>query len=57
MADTDGDGLNDGVEVNDSKTSPTAADSDPDGIPDATEVGADPANAIDSDGDGVVRCQ
>ena len=36
--DTDGDGLNDGDEVNKYKTSPLLADTDGDGIPDGVEV-------------------
>ena len=52
-ADTDGDGIDDGVEAN-RDTDPTNPDSDGDGIGDGTEVGngTDPANA-DTDGDGI----
>ena len=54
-ADTDGDGLNDGAEVNQYKTYPLKADSDGDGLNDGAEVNqykTDPAKA-DSDGDGL----
>ena len=51
-ADTDGDLLNDGDEVNVHSTDPTDADSDGDGLDDGAEIalGTDPNNA-DSDGD------
>lgn len=52
-ADTDGDGLTDGEEVHEHKTSPTAVDTDGDRVPDSMEVarGSNPLEA-DSDGDG-----
>jgi outer membrane protein OmpA-like peptidoglycan-associated protein len=55
VADTDGDGLNDGDEVNRHKTSPLKADSDGDGLTDGDEVlkhRTDP-NKPDTDGDGL----
>ena len=56
MADTDGDGLQDGPEVNTHSTDPLVADSDSDGLTDGEEVNAenclDPNNR-DSDGDGL----
>jgi outer membrane protein OmpA-like peptidoglycan-associated protein len=54
-ADTDGDGLNDGAEVNQYKTNPLKADTDGDGLNDGAEVNqyrTDPLNA-DSDADGL----
>jgi len=53
VADTDGDGLNDGDEVHTYATSPTIADTDGDGLNDGTEIsmGTNPNN-VDSDGDG-----
>ena len=54
-ADTDGDGLNDGAEVNQYKTDPLKADSDGDGLNDGAEVNqykTDPLKA-DTDGDGL----
>lgn len=54
-ADTDGDGLDDGQEVNTHDTDPTAVDSDGDGLGDAAEVtkhGTNPT-APDTDGDGL----
>lgn len=54
-ADTDGDGLNDGDEMNKFKTNPLNADSDGDGLSDGAEVNqhkTDPSKA-DSDGDGL----
>ena len=54
-ADTDGDGLRDGAEVNQYKTDPLKADSDDDGLNDGAEVNqykTDPLNA-DSDADGL----
>lgn len=53
-ADTDGDGLSDGLEVNVYGTGPTKADSDGDGLADGEEVGlgTNPLSA-DSDGDGL----
>lgn len=60
LTDTDGDGLNDGSEVNTHKTDPTVQDTDGDGYTDSEEVinGTDPLNAadpkfVDSDGDGL----
>ena len=54
-ADTDGDGLSDGQEVNVYGTSPTNADTDGDGLKDGEEVGrgTNPL-ATDSDGDGLL---
>jgi hypothetical protein len=62
-ADTDGDGLSDGHEINTSLTDPNNADTDGDGLSDgvetntgiygsSTDTGTDPNNS-DSDGDGV----
>ena len=53
-ADTDGDGLNDGAEVNQYKTHPRKADTDGDGFNDGDEVKykTDPLKK-DSDGDGL----
>ncbi len=53
-ADTDGDGLNDGDEVNQYKTNPLKMDSDNDGLNDGFEVKykTDPLKA-DTDGDGL----
>lgn len=60
LADTDGDGLTDGQEINSYKTDPTNPDTDGDGYSDKVEVqnGADPLNAADpkftdKDGDGL----
>ncbi|WP_462159442.1 DUF4214 domain-containing protein [Pseudoalteromonas sp. GB56] len=53
--DTDSDGLDDFVEVNDAKTSPTTFDSDSDGLSDGQEVndlGTNPL-LLDTDGDGL----
>jgi outer membrane protein OmpA-like peptidoglycan-associated protein len=53
--DTDGDGLNDGQEVNTTKTNPLKADTDSDGLKDGEEVNnykTDP-NKADTDGDGL----
>jgi hypothetical protein len=53
--DTDGDGLADGVEVEQYGTSPTATDTDGDGLDDDAEIGShqtDPT-ATDTDGDGL----
>ena len=49
--DTDGDGLNDGDEVNTYHTNPLLADTDGDGIPDGVEIttGTDPLNAASYD--------
>ena len=54
VRDTDRDGLDDGPEVNNYGTDPTAADTDDDGLRDAAELqqGADPLRA-DTDGDGL----
>lgn len=55
IADTDGDGLTDGEEVNTYGTNPNNADSDADGLSDGDEVntyGTDP-NDTDSDNDGL----
>ena len=55
VADTDGDGLSDGAEVNTHGTNPLLADSDNDGLSDGAEVnthGTDPLRA-DTDGDGM----
>ncbi|PIS29838.1 MAG: hypothetical protein COT43_02950 [Candidatus Marinimicrobia bacterium CG08_land_8_20_14_0_20_45_22] len=54
-ADTDGDGLNDGAEVNQYKTKPLQADTDIDGLNDGVEVNqykTDPRK-MDSDNDGL----
>ncbi|MBN1998688.1 OmpA family protein [candidate division KSB1 bacterium] len=54
-ADTDGDGLNDGDEVNQHKTNPLHVDSDGDGLRDGVEVNpykTDPTKT-DTDGDGI----
>jgi len=50
-ADTDGDGLSDGDEVNIYHTNPLVADTDGDGIPDGVEIatGTDPLNAASFD--------
>ncbi|WP_135823786.1 helix-turn-helix transcriptional regulator [Halorussus ruber] len=55
VADSDGDGLADGLEVNQYGTDPLAPDTDGDGLSDGAEVheyGSDPT-AVDSDGDGL----
>lgn len=55
VADTDGDGLSDGYELNTSKTNPLIADTDLDGLIDGDEVNThhtDPL-ASDSDADGI----
>jgi outer membrane protein OmpA-like peptidoglycan-associated protein len=55
VADSDGDGLKDGDEINKYKTSPLKADSDGDGVNDGDEVlnyKTDP-NKADTDGDGL----
>lgn len=54
-SDTDGDGLNDGVEINIHKTNPVARDTDGDTLNDGIEIntyGTNPLN-MDSDGDGL----
>ncbi len=55
LADTDGDGLSDGEEVNVYKTDPLKADSDGDGLSDSDELKKynTNANKADSDGDGL----
>lgn len=57
-ADSDGDGLSDGVEVLDHATDPTTADTDDDGLPDPDELelGTDPTDP-DTDSDGVLDGQ
>ena len=52
QVDTDGDSLNDGVEVNTHNTNPLLADTDSDTLPDGQEItlGTNPNN-IDTDGD------
>lgn len=45
-ADTDGDGINDGVEVKGYNTSPTALDTDNDGCPDRREISSVDGNTI-----------
>lgn len=57
-ADTDGDGLSDGAEVNQHGTDPASADGDGDGMSDGFEVthGFDPGNA-DQDANGVLDGQ
>ncbi|MBM3832671.1 MAG: hypothetical protein FJ403_05245 [Verrucomicrobia bacterium] len=55
VADTDGDGLNDGQEVNTTKTDPVSADTDKDLLSDGAEINiykSDPLKA-DTDGDGL----
>jgi uncharacterized repeat protein (TIGR02543 family) len=55
IADTDGDGLNDGTEINTHQTNPVLDDSDSDGLSDGAEVsthGSNP-NLTDSDADGL----
>jgi len=55
IADTDGDGLKDGAEVNQYATDPLKSDSDDDGLSDAAEVNQYKTNPLkaDSDGDGL----
>jgi outer membrane protein OmpA-like peptidoglycan-associated protein len=55
VADTDGDGLSDGDEVNKYKTNPLKADSDGDGLTDGQEVTTYHTNPMiaDTDGDGL----
>ncbi len=55
MADTDGDGLSDGYEVNVSHTDPLSSDSDNDGLDDGTELklGTNPNNQ-DSNSNGIL---
>lgn len=54
VADTDGDGLNDGPEVSTHGTNPTRADTDADGLTDGTELTVHSTNPLvrDTDGDG-----
>ncbi len=54
-ADTDGDGLADGPEVNTHETDPTNTDTDGDGLADGVEVNRQQTNptAADTDGDGL----
>ena len=54
LRDTDDDGLNDAIEVQDPSLDPLSADSDGDGLGDASELrlGSDPGS-VDTDGDGV----
>jgi YD repeat-containing protein len=53
LADSDGDGLNDGLEVLTYHTNPAAADTDHDTIADGAEVsmGTNPIDAVDANGD------
>jgi hypothetical protein len=51
--DADGDGLTN-LEEYQAGTDPQDSDSDDDGINDLVEVGSDPANPLDSDGDGTI---
>ncbi|WP_331351788.1 PQQ-binding-like beta-propeller repeat protein [Cellvibrio sp. UBA7671] len=55
LADTDGDGLNDGLEVNTHQTSPINSDTDNDGLSDSIEVNTHATNPRlgDSDSDGM----
>jgi hypothetical protein len=52
IADTDGDGLSDGYEVNTSHTNPLVADSDGDGLGDGYEVNTSHTNPLNWDSDG-----
>lgn len=53
LSDTDGDGLNDIVEINDYLTDPLLADTDGDGLSDSVELSAtDPTNPLSGDSDG-----
>ena len=54
LADTDGDGLNDGAEVHQYHTNPLIKDTDGDGLSDSDEVLKDHSNPLvkDTDGDG-----
>lgn len=55
VADTDGDGISDGVEVNTYESNPKATDTDADGLADAQEATLGTAlNNPDSDGDGLL---
>ena len=55
VADTDGDGISDSVEVNTYGSDPTATDTDADGLPDAQEAALGTSlNNPDSDGDGLL---
>jgi hypothetical protein len=55
LADTDGDGLNDGLEVGTHMTDPLVADTDGDGLSDGAEVNTHGTNPTlpDTDGDGL----
>lgn len=55
VADTDGDGISDGVEVNTYESNPKSVDTDADGLPDAQEatLGTE-LNSPDTDGDGLM---
>ena len=55
VADTDGDGLSDGYEVNTSLSNPLLADTDKDGLSDGAEIKTHSTNPLlaDSDGDGL----
>jgi len=63
IADTDGDGLNDGDEVNLHLTDPLSEDTDSDGLPDGLEINnfldpLDPADAaFDADSDGLTNLE
>ncbi len=50
-ADTDGDGINDGSEINTSKTNPLARDTDGDGLSDGAEVNTHKTDPLKPDGD------
>ena len=52
MADTDNDGLNDGLEVKTYKTNPTKADTDGDGLKDGEEITTYKSNPLKADTDG-----
>ncbi|HPE60465.1 MAG TPA: GEVED domain-containing protein, partial [Thiolinea sp.] len=52
--DRDGDGLTDAQEAA-IGTNPDNPDTDGDGVPDGVEAGADPANPVDTDGDGTIN--
>ena len=52
ITDTDSDGIPDNVDSSAGFGLTSVPDADQDGIPDALEIGPDPANPIDTDGDG-----